>query len=73
VEFYKRWDQLMLDIYVGRMAAQGTFSSDRTPREIRFMLEEQMGKHVDVFLTAEETIEWGLADEIFDGNWEGLV
>lgn len=71
VEFYKRWDKLMLDIYQERMQAGGEFH-DWSCKSIRKVLEEQLGRKVDVFLSAEKTIAWGLADEIFDGKWENL-
>ena len=72
VEFAKRWDDAMLDIYVGRMREKGNFSSGYSEQAIRLMLEDQIGKKVDVFLTARRTVDWGLADEIFDGDWKRL-
>jgi ATP-dependent Clp protease protease subunit len=58
----------MLDMYVCRMKQGGKFSS-WTEAKIKNMLIKEMDKKEDVYLTAEETVEWGLADEIFDGNW----
>ena len=73
VEFYKRWDETMLDIYSERMKEPDNRFSDWETLRIRSMLIDQMGRKVDVFLGAQETVDWGLADEIFGGNWKGLV
>ena len=61
----------MFNIYVERMKERGKFRR-WSQENIREMLEEQMEKKEDVFLTAQEAMDWGLADEIFDGNWEQL-
>lgn len=62
----------MLDIYANRMKERGRFA--KLPKtEIKAMLEKQMEKKEDVFLTAHETVTWGLADSIFDGNWQRLT
>lgn len=39
---------------------------------IRKWLRYRMDKKEDVFLTAEETVELGLADEIFNNDWLSL-
>ena len=61
----------MLDIYALRMKQQGKYKSWSFKR-IREMLSTEMDKKEDVYLTAKETVEWGLADEIFYGDWAGL-
>ena len=71
-EWAKKEHPIMVDIYVNRMKERGKFSK-KTKDEIRKMLETQMDKKEDVFLTAQETISWGLADSIFDGNWQRLT
>lgn len=71
-----KWEEkmhsAMLDIYASRMKEKGRFS--KIPKiEIKEMLEGHMEKKEDVFLTANETVAWGLADSIFDGNWQKLT
>jgi len=72
MEFYKDTNRLMLEIYVRRMKQGGKFSKKKS-EWIADMLMEQMRRKDDVFLTAKETVDWGLADEIFDGDWTGLT
>lgn len=70
-EWNKRSAETMLKIYVEKMKEKGRFrrwSKDK----IRDYLQELMDRKQDVFLPAERTVEWGLADSIFDGNWENL-
>jgi len=71
IEWSKRDTLDMINIYVDRMKERGKFCR-RSQESIREMLQMQMDKKEDVYLTARETIEWGLADGIFDGDWEGL-
>ena len=54
----------MLDIYVESMLREGKFCKD-SPGKIRRMLRRLMDRKEDVFLTAKEAVEWGLADEVF--------
>lgn len=63
-EWSKRMDEQMLDIYVDRMkeAEHWTGKSDQ---QIRNQLIREMQKKEDVFLTAEQAVEQGLADEVF--------
>lgn len=71
-EFYDKIGEVMLEIYAERMKQRGKFSKWSLDR-IRTMLREEMDKKDDVFLTAKETVDWGLADEIFNGNWDSLT
>jgi len=76
VEFYKRWDKVMLDIYIAaiqKSKSEEPFHRSYKSKDLRTKLERHMGQRVDVFLSAEETVNWGLADEIFDGDWKGLL
>lgn len=52
VEFYKFERKLMLDIYASVCEKSRSF------------LEELMDKKGNVFLTAEEAVEWGFADKV---------
>lgn len=72
VEFDKRNDIIMLNIYAERMNEHGEFKGKGITK-IKKWLREQMDKKEDVFLSAEKTVELGLADEIFDYNWSKLI
>ena len=63
VDWARREDSRLIDIYVDRMREKGKFKN-RSASEIRKVIEDQMDKKTDVFLTASEAIEWGLADKI---------
>jgi len=70
-EFFSKLTPVMLNIYTDSMREKGKFhKSSRST--IKKMLTEMMDKKEEVYLTAKETVTWGLADEIFDGNWEKL-
>lgn len=66
----------MLDIYINSMLQNGKMSK-KSPEAIKKWLIEQMDKKEDVFLSAEEAVEYGFADEVFgvDGvyNWKKLT
>lgn len=76
VEFNKLSTEIMLDIYVEAMKRKGKFSG-KTREFIRKWLRDRMDKKEDVYLTAEQAVEYGLADEIFGGdgqyNWSELT
>jgi len=61
----------MIDIYVDSMKKNGKFKQWGRGR-IAEMIEEEMRKKEEVYLTPREAIEWGFADEIFDGDWDKL-
>jgi ATP-dependent protease ClpP protease subunit len=71
------WDRkipdIMLGLYADRMTTTkaGKYHGQSTDK-IKKMIQRQLEKKVDVFFTAEETIESGLADSIFDGDWTTL-
>ena len=71
LKFYDEQGDVMMDIYAIRMKQRGKFKSWSIKR-IKEMLRDEMNKKEDVYLSAKTTVEWGLADEIFDGNWSGL-
>ncbi|MDP3731287.1 MAG: ATP-dependent Clp protease proteolytic subunit [bacterium] len=62
----------MLNIYVEKLKQKGKFSR-RAPERIKEMLQEEMNKKEDVYLTPQEAVEWGFADEVFDRNWVALT
>lgn len=61
----------MLDIYVEALKQKGKFSR-RSPEWIRDMLQSEMDKKQDVLLTPQQAVDWGFADEVFDGDWDRL-
>ncbi len=81
-QFYTEYEQTkaaeeqMLEIYINSMKSDGKFK-DEKPEKIRKWLRDQMDKKEDVFLNAQQAIEYGFADEIFgaDGvyDWEALI
>lgn len=71
VEASKRDNPIMLEIYTNRMKEKGKFSK-LPKKDIKEMLQGLMDKKEDVFLTAQQTVEWGLADAVFEGDWQGL-
>ncbi len=72
VEFAKQGRETMLNIYVRSMKRSGSFSHKKES-EIRNHLSYQMNKKEDVFLTPQQAIDYGLADEIFDYDWKKLT
>ena len=72
LEFYNReGTRIMLDIYTDAMKRKGLMK-DKSRKEIADWLIEQMDKKEDVFLTAEEAVQYGFADEIFQG-WKNYL
>jgi len=61
-------------IYVTRMkeSKHGKFYDWDIDKISRFV-QKQIDVKEEVWLTAQEAVDWGLADEIFDGDWEGLI
>jgi ATP-dependent protease ClpP protease subunit len=64
-------DVRMQGIYVAAMKKKGKFSK-WSEKRILEMLRSEMDKKEDVFISAKETVQWGLADEIFDADWKKL-
>lgn len=76
VEWEKRFTMpRILDIYVASLKRKGKFK-DWPAQKIRKMLQSEMNRKEDVYLTPEEAVEWGFADEVFGANdrfdWESL-
>ncbi len=68
--------EVMLDIYIVSMQDKGKMSEH--PRaKIKRWLVDQMNKKEDVFLSAEEAVDYGFADEIFGQSgtydWKKLI
>lgn len=65
-------DRTMLDIYAKAMQEGGKLKN-KSLQYIRKWLRSRMDKEEDVYLTAKETCDLGLADEIFDADWSRLT
>jgi ATP-dependent protease ClpP protease subunit len=72
MEFDKRTEKVMFDIYAEKMAEKGKFKGQDTLK-IKKWLRSQMDKKEDVFFTAEESIEYGFSDQIFNYDWSSLT
>ena len=59
----------MLDIYCAALKEQGKYSR-KSLAKIREILQFQMDRKEEVYLTAEEAVEWGFADGIYTGRNE---
>jgi len=72
LQFDKRTEHTMLNIYAERMNKKGEFKGQGITK-IKKWLREEMNKKEDVFLTPTQTIELGLADCIFNYDWTTLT
>ena len=68
VEYSKKQEDVLMDIYLERVKLGKKFKT-WTDSKIRKHIEGLMDKKGDVFLVAEEAIEWGFADGILE-NWD---
>ncbi len=59
--------ETMMRIYIARLHEQGRYSG-HAERRIREILDKGLEKKSDVWLTADEAVEWGFADGIFTGD-----
>lgn len=70
-EEWKKANEQMMKIYVERLRTHGSMQG-KSKKVIRNWLDRQMDKKEDVYFSAEEAVEIGFADEIFDGDWDRL-
>lgn len=72
-EFSKRtFDNNMCDIYANRMKhTPGSKVAGWKEERILKWLRDEMDKKEDVYLAAQEAVEWGFADEIFS-DWSTI-
>lgn len=71
VAFGKRNTDTMLGIYTDSMFEKGLMKNAPVTK-IRAWLRRRMDKTEEVYLTAQQTVDYGLADEVFDGDWKKL-
>ena len=72
VEFDKLNTMTMLNIYAQKMNEKGEFAGKGVVK-IKKWLRDQMDKKEDVFLNAEQTVDLGFADEVFNYDWTSLT
>lgn len=72
VKFERNAEKTMLDIYTKAMKLHGKLS--QKPQDyIKKWLRSRMDKEEDVYLSANEAVDYGFADEIFDADWSRLT
>jgi ATP-dependent protease ClpP protease subunit len=72
IEFNRHSDKRMLDIYVNKTKHSNKFRGMKDD-EIKGYLVDQMDKKSDVFLTADEAVEWGFADYVLREKWPSKI
>lgn len=73
VGFDKHTMSVMLSIYSERMkTTPGSKVESWSIKRIQEWLQEQMDKKEDVYMTAQEAVSWGFADEIFS-DWSTVL
>lgn len=73
---YMEWEKSMIRmkmVYVERMQEEGSEAEGWTDEKCDEWLEQKMYEHEDAYLDAEESIQWGFTNYIFDGDWDALV
>lgn len=70
-EWMRKTSSSMIDIYSQALKRKGKFHTWSLQR-IQKMLQDCMDKKQEMFLTAQEAVEWGFADEVFGGNGSPL-
>lgn len=67
----EKTNEMMLRLYIARMRERGMYSKLAEP-EIRSLLVNKIRDNIDVWLSADEAVRWGLVDAVFDGNYNKL-
>ena len=71
-KFFKRCDAQMIGVYVDAIKRSPGKMHAWSRKRIATELKKQMNDHEDVYLSPEEAIELGFADEIFT-TWEAVT
>lgn len=73
IEYSKIFWEMMITTYVDAMknAPHGK-ARNWSRKRIREWLTDQMNRKEDVWMTAEEAVDWGFADDVFTG-WPSLL
>lgn len=69
-EWCKMLDRKMIDIYT-EVLVKGKKFANTSEKLIRSHLNSIMSKKLDVYLTAEDAVDWGFADRVIH-NWSEL-
>ena len=72
VKFAKTFDVEALNIYATAMRERGRLK-DRSLTYLKRWLQNGMDKTEEVYLSAQQAVELGLADEVFDYDWSSLT
>jgi len=66
MRFDEKFEETMLGIYIERIKSRPESLAYGWPeKKIRAWLKGEMDKKEDVYLTANEAVQWGFADEVF--------
>jgi len=71
-EELKKTNDIMLGIYIDTLKKQGKLKKHSREKISKILMDNMRAKE-DVFLDSKETVDFGFADEVFDGNWDGLL
>ena len=67
VDYTRKADEIMLDIYVENIQKSNSKKFKKwSEKKIRNYLKRMMDRKGDVYLTAQEAVEWGFADGIVE-------
>jgi len=66
----RKTHEVMMRLYEARLREQGKFVNN--PVYLRKELEDRIRNEIDVWLSADEAVQWGFADEVFDGDYAKL-
>jgi len=72
VSFNKKAREIMMDIYYESMKKQGMLKG-KSKKYVHQWLRKQMDKKEEVYLTSEQAVNYGFADEVFNYNWSKLT
>lgn len=68
-EQLKKFNDMMLRIYVARLKEQGKFKGWHMAK-VRHMLEDNLRRKSDVYLSTDDAVDWGFADGVSTGPVE---
>ena len=63
----------MKEVYIGRMQEKGSEAEFWDNKQCDDWLEHKMYEKEDAYLDADESIQWGFTNYIFEGDWDELV
>lgn len=72
IDFTKIQEAQVMKIYVDNLKMKGKLSK-RSRKYIQEWIRDQLNQKEDVYMTSEQAVEYGFADEVFDYNWANLT